>query len=309
MDADQPSTSTTVRAGAAAAGWPSRAGAAGAGAAGAVHRTPKRIDVSVIAPAGYLREFVGQSPATVHHVAAQRVLNDDTYRQFFAAEARRGAEIIVDNGVFDLGASLPPQQLLHAARAVNAVEIILPDVMHDGPATMRASDRAATELLELGCELRLCAVVHAADDTEWQRCYEHFVTADYVGAIALPASRRKTPSQELCKNRVAATRHLDEHGMVDDRLIYRLLGLGRAGHLELFEQREHDWIASVDCAAPVILGAMGVRMHPDGPYTKIPTPPVDALGVIDPALFALIRDNIAAVRHAANCPVQIRGPR
>nr|MDT0658731.1 hypothetical protein [Micromonospora sp. DSM 115978] len=279
------------------------------GVAGSVRRTPKRIDVSVIAPAAYLREFVGQSPATVHHVAAQRVLNDDTYREFFAEEARRGAEIIVDNGVFDLGASLPPQQLLRAARAVNAVEIILPDVMHDGPATMRASDRAAAELLELGCEFRLCAVVHAADDAEWQRCYHHFASCGYVGAIALPASRRKTPSDELSKNRVAATRHLDEHGMVDARLVYRLLGLGRAGHLELFDQREYDWIASVDCAAPVILGAMGVRMNPDGPYEKIPTPPVDALGVIDPARFPLIKDNISAVRYAANCPVQIWEPR
>ncbi|WP_326549978.1 hypothetical protein [Micromonospora sp. NBC_01813] len=262
----------------------------------------------MIAPAAYLREFVGQSPATVHHVAAQRVLNNVTYRRFFAEEARRGAEIVIDNGVFDLGASLPAGQLLRAARAVNAAEIILPDVMRDGPATIRESDRAAVELLELGCEFRLCAVLHAADDAEWQRCYEHFVSCGYVGAIALPASRSKTPSGELCKNRVAATSHLDEQGMVDARLIYRLLGLGRAGHLELFDQREHDWIASVDCAAPVILGAMGVRMHPDGPYEKIPTPPVDALGAIDPALFPLIRDNIAAVRQAANCPVQIWEP-
>jgi hypothetical protein len=53
----------------------------------------------------------------------------------------------------------------------------------------------------------------------------------------------------------------------------------------------------------VILGAMGVPMLPHGPYTKIPTPRVDALGPIDPARFRLIRENIAAVRHAANCPL------
>jgi hypothetical protein len=180
--------------------------------------------------------------------------------------------------------------------------------MHDGPATILASDRAAAELLKIGCEFRLCAVVHAADDTEWLSCYEHFVTRGYVGTIALPASRRKAPSDELSKNRIVATRYLEEQGMVDAGLIYRLLGLGRAGHLELFEQREHAWITSVDCGAPVILGAMGIRMQPNGPYEKVPTPPVDALGVIDPGLFPLIRDNIGAVRHAANCPVQIREP-
>lgn len=271
-------------------------------------RVSKSINVSVIAPAAYLRQFVGQSPATVHHVAAQRILRDAAYRAFFLEEAQLGATIIVDNGVFDLGESLCPQDLLRAARAVNAEEIILPDVMHDGPATMRASDRAAAELCELGDGFRLCAVVHAADDTEWHRCYDHFVSSDYVGAIALPASRRKDPTDELSKNRVAATRYLEDRGLVDPRLIYRMLGLGRTGHLELFEQRDHEWIASVDCAAPVILGSMGVRMHPEGPYEKIPTPRVDAVEEIETARFPLIRDNISAARYAANCPIEIRIP-
>jgi len=98
------------------------------------------ISVSVIAPAAYLRDFVAQSPATVHHVAGQRVLRDAAYRAFFREEARRGAAIVVDNGVFDIGRPLDPEDLVRAARAVDAEEIILPDVMHDGPATMRASD-------------------------------------------------------------------------------------------------------------------------------------------------------------------------
>ncbi|MGW7261196.1 hypothetical protein [Streptomyces sp. NPDC054834] len=61
------------------------------------------IDFSVIAPPAYLEDFVAQEPARVHRVAAQRVLSDEIYRVFFAREAERGAEIIVDNGLFDLG--------------------------------------------------------------------------------------------------------------------------------------------------------------------------------------------------------------
>jgi hypothetical protein len=266
------------------------------------------INVSVIAPAAYLHDFAAQSPATVHHAAAQRILQDARYRAFFREEAELGAAIIVDNGVFDLGESLGPEDLVQAARAVNAAEIILPDVMHDGQATMRASSRAAAGLLKMSEEFRLCAVVHGADDAEWLRCYEHFASSGYAGAVALPASRRAAPAREVSGNRVAATRYLEDHGMVDQRLIYRLLGLGRAGHLELFEQRHHAWISSVDCAAPVILGSMGVRMNPAGPYEKIPTPRVDALGDIDPALYPLIRENISAVRHAAGCPIEIRLP-
>jgi hypothetical protein len=265
----------------------------------------KRIDVSVIAPPAYLDVFVAQEPARVHHVAAQRVLTDSTYRAFFHREAQRGAEIIVDNGVFDLGQALPAADLVAAARAVKAREIILPDVMRDGLATIKASDEAAREIRDLCDDFRLCVVLHAADDQEWFRCYDHFVSGDYVGAIALPASRRPAPEDQLCRTRWTATRYLEDHGMIEDRIVYRLLGLGRTGHLELVEQREHEWIASVDGAAPVILGAMGIAMLPDGPYEKPPTPRIDDLGPIPEERFDLIRRNIAVLREAAGSSVRI----
>lgn len=245
----------------------------------------------------------------MHHVAAQQILHDDAYRAFFREEARLGAAIVVDNGVFDLGESLAPGDLVRAARAVEAEEIILPDVMGDGPATVTASDNAAAELLDVRDEFRFCAVVHGADDREWLSCYDHFLSSGYVGAIALPAARRKEPAGELCGNRIAATSYLHDRGLIDPRLKYRLLGLGRSGHLELFRQREHAWISSVDCATPVILGAMGIPMRPDGPYEKIRTPRVETLGVIGPALFPVIRANICAVRRAAGCRIEIRAPR
>jgi hypothetical protein len=268
--------------------------------------TGKSINVSVIAPAAYLRDFVAQEPPTIHHVAAQRVLSDPAYREFFRHEAERGAAVILDNGVFDLGRSLEPADLVRAARAVHAEEIILPDVMRDGPATMRVSDRAAARIIDMSDEFRLCAVVHAADDEEWRRCYDHFAASEQVGVIAFPASRDKEPSTALAKNRVAATSYLEDRGLVKPSLIYRLLGLGRSGHLELFAQREHEWISSVDAAAPVLLGALGVRMLPDGPYEKIPTPRVEKIQQIDVDRFALIQDNIRAVRYAANCPIEMR---
>lgn len=265
--------------------------------------------MSVIAPAAYLRDFAAQDPATVHHVAAQRVLTDPEYRAFFLEETELGAAVIVDNGVFDLGEALPAADLVRAARAVHAQEIILPDVMHDGTATIRASDLAAAQILAITDEFRLCAVVHAADDREWHQVYDHFASRDYIGAIAFPASRSREPSSQLARNRVAATAYLEDNGLVVPGLTYRLLGLGRAGHLELAKQRAHPWISSVDGAAPVLLGAMGVRMLPGGPYDKPPTPRVETIEHIDPGRFPLIRDNIQTVRDAAGCAVKIRAAR
>jgi hypothetical protein len=100
-------------------------------------------------------------------------------------------------------------------------------------------------------------------------------------------------------------RYLEDHGMIEDRIVYRLLGLGRTGHLELVEQREHEWIASVDGAAPVILGAMGIAMLPGGPYEKPRTPRIENLDRIPEERFELIRRNIAVVREAAGSSVGI----
>ncbi|MGQ4484400.1 hypothetical protein ACN6LM_003697 [Streptomyces sp. SAS_281] len=266
----------------------------------------KSIDFSVIAPPAYLRAFVAQEPARVHHVAAQRVLTDLSYRDFFAREAVRGAEIIVDNGLFDLGYALPAADLVRAALAVSAREIILPDVMRDAAATLKASEQAAREIRELsGDTFRLCAVLHASDDEEWRRTYDAFVNSGWAGAIALPASRRPDPDGQLCRTRWLATAYLEEHGLVDDLIVYRLLGLGRTGHLELIEQREHEWISSVDGAAPVILGAMGIALRLEGPYEKPSTPRIENLGPILPNRFDLIRRNIAVVRTAAGSSVTI----
>ncbi|MFE7485008.1 hypothetical protein [Streptomyces sp. NPDC057552] len=266
----------------------------------------KSIEFSAIAPPAYLRDFVAQEPARVHHVAAQHVLADPGYRDFFSRESARGADIIVDNGLFDLGYALPADQLVAAARTVSATEIILPDVMQDGTATLTASRLAAREIREIaGDAFRLCAVLHARDDEEWHRTYEAIVTEGWAGAVALPASRRPDPAGQLCRTRWAATAHLEDKGLVDDRLVYRLLGLGRTGHLELIEQREHEWISSVDGAAPVILGAMGIALLPEGPYTKPSTPRIEKLGPIPPDRFPLIRANIAVVRAAAGSQVTI----
>ncbi|WP_030978469.1 hypothetical protein [Streptomyces sp. NRRL S-1824] len=268
--------------------------------------TTTGIDFSVIAPPAYLETFVAQEPARVHHVAAQHVLGDESYRAFFAREAERGAEIIVDNGLFDLGYALAAESLVEAALAVSAREIILPDVMRDGTATLKASEKAAREIREVsGDAFRLCAVLHATDDDEWLRTYDAFVTSDWAGAIALPASRRPDPDEQLCRTRWLATDYLQDHGLVDDLLVYRLLGLGRTGHLELIEQRKHEWISSVDGAAPVILGAMGVALLPEGPYEKPSTPRIEKLGQIPEDRFDLIRKNICVVRAAAGSTVTI----
>lgn len=262
------------------------------------------VTVSIIAPPRYLRAFVEQIPPTIHYIAAQRVLQDDSYCTFYLEQADRGAHLVLDNGVFDLGQSLEPHDLLAAARRVRAAEIVLPDVLHDGRATVVASDRAARILHGRNDSIRLCAVIQGMSDDDWLTCYEHFVNSSYVGSIALP-SPKLTPNQRcLYADRVRAATYLHNEGLISSRLIYRLLGLGDSGHHELQQQRQLPWIQSVDSSAPVVLGALGIEILRDVAYHK-PTVRVEDLASISQSRFALIRANIATVRAAAGCTTRL----
>lgn len=258
------------------------------------------IRVSIISPIAYLELFTARRPPAVHHVAAHQVLQSDRYREFFREQQRAGAEIVLDNGVFELGYSLPMSELINAARLVGAGEIILPDVRRRRVETIELVKRALYELdgdHDLG--VRLCAVVQGENMADWLTCYEQLHAMPQVGSIALPATRKRSDSPDIALNRELATAYLADHGLIDPTRRYRLLGLGYRGHLELAEQRRFEWIESVDCATPVILGALGVQMLDDGPFEKLSTPRVETFEHIPADRHELIRRNIDVLRRAA----------
>ena len=181
--------------------------------------------------------------------------------------------------------------------------------MHDGPATIRASDLAAAQILEGD---RRVPAVRGGPRRRRKRVAPLLrpfrLAADYTGAIAFPASRGpREPSDGLSKNRVAATAYLEENGLVDTGLVYRLLGFGRTGHLELIaaararldqlRRRRRAGLARADGRPDA--AARPVRQAPDPAGG-------DGRAQIDPDRFALIRDNIQAARDAAGCPIEIR---
>lgn len=261
------------------------------------------ITVSVIAPTRHLQDFVAQDPPTLHYTAAQRLLDDHEYRRFYAEESERGARIIVDNGVFELGQSLDATDLVRAANAVHATEIVLPDVIQDGAGTVRASADAALHLARLTSDFRLCVVVQGASNDDWRRCYDHFVAAPYVQTIALPAPLKTSRHTGVAYNRIEATRYLNDRRLVREDRVYRLLGLGDSGHLELAEQRQHTWIHSVDCSSPVTMGALGIAIAAGSPYTKTAVR-VDELAEIPDTRHGLVYHNIAILREAAGCSLR-----
>jgi hypothetical protein len=262
------------------------------------------IQVSIIAPSRYLEAFVSQAPPTIHYLAAQHVLRDVAYRRFYLEQAEKGARLIVDNGVFELGQSLPAEDLVRAARLVKASEVILPDVIHDGRETILSTERAARLMHRGLSNVGLCAVVQGSGDRDWLECHEHLASVSYLCSIALPSPKRTGSLAGIAFNRLQATKWLDLYGMVASHLLYRLLGLGDSGHLELQQQRRHPWIRSVDSSAPFVLGALGLSIRPGEPYRK-PSFGLERFPSISRTHYPLIRGNIEALRAAAGCTLWI----
>jgi hypothetical protein len=266
------------------------------------------IYVSLIAPADYLERFVAQDPPTVHYVAAQRVLANLDYRRFYRTQAEMGAFLILDNGVFDLGQSISVEDLRRAATMIKAHEIVLPDVINDGAATVSSSSRAAREYHRLADSVRLCAVVQGATNSDWLHCYESFCKAKYVDSIALPSPKHDGHLTGVAFSRLVATQYLEKQEMIQSRITYRLLGLGDSGHLELKEQRRHEWLQTVDSSSPVVLGALGIAICDGKPYQK-PAAGVEQVPTIPEANHSIIRQNIRVIRSAAGCPLKIATPK
>lgn len=260
--------------------------------------------LSVIAPTAYLRELADQVEPTLHYLAAQRVLADERYRDFYREQAERGAHLVLDNGVFDLGTALDADDLVRAARLVRAREIVLPDVLHDGAATVAATDAAAAALARHGDEFMYCAVVQGASDGDWSACYDALAGRSYITALALPSPKRRGDTESLSYDRLYAATHLDASGLVRPNLTYRLLGLGDSAHIELAALRRFAWIQSVDCSLPLLMGALGMRIVTGEPFIK-PSVRVDELGSIPPDRIELARENVRTLRAAAGCPLRL----
>lgn len=263
------------------------------------------IAVSIIAPINHLGYLCAQQPPTLHYLAAQRVLDNLHYREFYLEQSRAGAKLIVDNGVFDTGTAMSADDIVRAARAVEAHEVVLPDVIGEAEETMRLSAAALHQIKTLDPSLDVCAVIQGATNKDWLECYRFFYSNSAIDSIALPAPLRPQPGT-LWGDREFATEYLEKHHLVTEAKTYRLLGLGASGHFELAAQRKHTWVKSVDCALPVILGALGLAID-KVQYIK-PTLRVDDIDRMSDESLDIAKHNISTIRAVAGCTISMYAP-
>ena len=97
---------------------------------------------------------------------------------------------ILDNSLIELGGAVDLDRVIKAAEAIEADEIILPDVFCDGPATLKAVEDSIATLNKKypnrSWPFKLQAVVQGKDENEWVHCYIGLLKNPDVDVIGVP---------------------------------------------------------------------------------------------------------------------------
>jgi len=204
---------------------------------------------------------------------AHLVLADEKYANFYKAEGESGKFIIMDNSAFELeeqGRGVPLEDILSAAKKVGADEIVVPDILFDGDATVESAKDFMTYVKKFHPEMignvKFMAVPQASNKVEWWRCYNKLVNMKDITTIGL--SKLSIPHAFLgqhdqplnvFKSRAAVVAQMNQE-MIEPRKYGKethLLGSDNGGIFELwlyYTIKANEWIRSNDTSMPFVYG-------------------------------------------------------
>jgi len=156
-------------------------------------------------------------------VLAHDVLSKGTdYKEVFDKHYKQHSDgattTILDNSVIELGESLDYSDLAHAADVVHATYVILPDVLWDRRATVRASQIAAHEFEKAHVGFKFMGVPQGTTLEEYVDCANTLIDQCGVSALAVPKRVRKVlrTRQQLVSSLISLGVPIHLLGMTDD---------------------------------------------------------------------------------------------
>jgi hypothetical protein len=235
--------------------------------------------VAFISPTKHLHDFdlKGDLSFALGHIC----LESKEYVAFFRQQADRGRHVMLDNGAYELGASIPPETLFPLVREIKPREVYGPDYPGDAERTVREVNafgmllkreglrvikhgvllkRSAEGVLNVGC-------VQGNTLEEWLWCYEELVGSEHVDVISVPNAELTDFCREVPeKFRISETR------LRLLRTIESRWGLKKWIHLtgwdcpyELMDPLyRHPVIRSTDSTSCVVHGKFGIKFDPKG---------------------------------------------
>jgi len=191
------------------------------------------------------------------------------YRDWFLTVNKRfGADVLLDNSIFELGEAFEPHKYAYWLKEINPNYYIVPDVLEDAAATMDAwtewdmCHKPVNKALRIG-------VVQGKTWQELVECYKWMSSeADYI-AISFDYSYYtytglgENKLEKWCSGRQRFIQDLIDKGYWNWSKPHHLLGCSLAKEFKYYVDKNIYNIRSCDTSNPVVAALHGLRYNGD----------------------------------------------
>lgn len=208
------------------------------------------VPVELFADSQYFNDY----PYVLGHLIK---LNPD-YKEFYKDQLETADFSILDNSAFELGKSIPFDELMSVARELKPTHLVLPDTVHDMTKTLIDSldflHIFGRELDRLGIEP--IAVVQGDTFGELYNCIKKYIDAG-ITYIAIPFDCIK--DEDYSQVRFKFFRYLIEKMSTSQLALldFHFLGIQNPQEMLLYNQSEKELITSIDSSSPILHGVAG----------------------------------------------------
>ena len=231
---------------------------------------------------------------------------DEEYKDWFLNVRKRfGADVLLDNSIFELGESFDPGKYAYWLERINPNFYIVPDVLENARETM--DKWTEWELMHQPVDtnaLRI-GVVQGKDWNDLVECYEFMSSeADYI-AISFDYSYYQHTGiggnklERWCTGRQRFIQQLIDEGKWNWNKPHHLLGCSLAKEFRYYVDKDITNIRSCDTSNPVVAALHGLQYNSDqGLTTKPSTMLCDLIKAdVDEDVKELTRYNTTMFKH------------
>ncbi|SHJ72250.1 hypothetical protein SAMN02745244_03113 [Tessaracoccus bendigoensis DSM 12906] len=243
------------------------------------------------------------------------MLLEPNYMAYYSSARDRGRCLILDNGVMELGYALSSSELFDLIDVLRPSFVTPPEVLHDGPETMRLTNQFITDLdrRRSADSVEVLGVAHGSSLREWTQTFDALATNPRIARIGIPydvpfavpgESERVDQLGQWAHRRMFLTEFVSQR-YADRVKDVHLLGL--AHPMELVMQSRHTFIRSHDSSWPVMAAVRGINYDetlmmevPEKPFIKWDVPWNDGQAQLAAHNVAITRQVIKSdIEHRA----------
>lgn len=237
------------------------------------------------------------------YVLGHLIKQDAEYKEFYKDELKAAVFSILDNSAFELGKSIPFEELISVARDLKPSHIVLPDTVHNKEKTIKDSVEFYNQYwVDLdNLQITPIGVVQGNSFVELYECISNYIQAG-IFFIAIPFDCIQNTDYGTIRFQFFRwlIEELGHSGMRG--LKFHFLGLQNPQELLLYSDLEKEYIHSIDSSSPILHGVTGTWFDQWGTNESKPKMKLaDNLDiVVGPECLKAINNNINYFKKYCN---------